>query len=214
MPESEFDEAAAARDASSWARLKHGDGHRCYSRRRLCPMCWDLDAPLTKCMSAITAAGGPIALLAGDGSAPGARMQLFSGTGELLCAWAWDFGRVIALGWAASVELVTVLEGGRVMLWSMRGVRTANFSLSELLDYGDVVQCEVFSGGLVVLTGALRLVALVDFRERSVVQLADPRLSSPPSAMAVLERGGGEADAGPLPSSREPVPCPAVLLAT
>ena len=107
-------------DASNWSRLKHGAAeHRSYSRRRLCAMRWDA-APdphwLSKCTSAVLPAGGPIALLTGDGSMPGARMQIFSGAGDLLSAWEWDFGRVRALGWTSAVELACVLEGGRVML--------------------------------------------------------------------------------------------------
>ena len=139
-------------------------------------------------------AGGPIALLAGDGTLPGARMQLFSGSGELLSAWEWDYGRVRALGWTPAAELVCALESSRVMYWSLKGARTADFALGEALEHEAILQCEPFSDGLVVLTAAFRLFALISFGRRVVVPLADPRLASPPTAMAVLERAGGVPD--------------------
>ena len=222
-----------SQSAAAWARLKHGENeHRCYSRRPLCGMAWALDAPLARCTSAVLGAGGPIALLTGDGAAPGARMQVFSGAGEVLSAWEWDYGRVRALGWTPAVELVCVLESGRVMLWSLRGARTADFALGEACEHQGVLLCETFSDGFVVLTAAFRLFALVSYTRRIIVPLADPRLSSPPTAMAVLERGGGAAaaasaaaasamaaaaatGAAPTGAHTAPVPrCPEVLLGT
>ena len=219
-------------DASNWSRLKHGAAeHRSYSRRRLCAMRWDA-APdphwLSKCTSAVLPAGGPIALLTGDGSMPGARMQIFSGAGDLLSAWEWDFGRVRALGWTSAVELACVLEGGRVMLWSVRGQRSADFALAEHIGHQEVLQCELFSTGLILLTKSLQLYALLSFTQRTVIQLPDPRLATPPTAMAVLEKPENAASSStsnttPLaPATAEPTgsaaalaaSCPSVLLAT
>lgn len=210
----------SAPDASSWARLKAGDDRTtCYSRTRLCEMNWTLEAPLGKCMSAVMPAGGPIALLNGDGTTPGARLQLFSGTGELLSAWEWEHGKVRALGWTPDVELVCVLESGRVMLWNLRGARCADFALGEAIDHQGVLECRTFSDGFAVLTSAYRIFVLLSYTQRSLIALPDPRLASPPTAMAVLERdnnggssgdggGGGAAAPGLLPR------CPQVLLAT
>lgn len=135
-------------DASTWARLKHGDSQCSYSRRQLCPMPWVLETPLHKCTSAVMPAGGPIALLSGSGDAPSTQMRIYSGAGELLCSWTWDVGHVLVLGWTADVELVSVLEGGRVMLWNVRGARTAHFALGDLIDHAEILLCEVYSGGV------------------------------------------------------------------
>lgn len=181
-------------------------------------MKWEesLSTELNKCMSAVMSCGGPIALLAGDGTAPGAKLQIFSGAGELVCAWDWDFGRVRALGWTPNVELVCVLESARVMLWNLRGARVADFSLSEACEGQAVQQCEIFSDGFVVLTTAFRLFAMLSFDKtlRTVVPLADPRLSSPPTAMAVLEKGPAPAPTLAAVDGRVPPRCPEVLLAT
>ena len=187
-----------------WATLKTKDTACSYSKRLLCPMQWTLDVPLAKCMSAAMECGGPIALLHGDGTTPGARLQIFNGAGELLSAWEWDYGRVRALGWNPSVQLVCVLESGRVMLWTLQGARAADFALGEACENQGVLQCEVFSTGFVVLTAAYRLFVLTSYAHRTVVPLADPRLSSPPTAMAVLEASQAESGAR----------CPDVLLAT
>ena len=187
-------------------------------------MQWSLQTPLSACMSAVMSAGGPIALLSGDGSSPDATMQIFSGVGEVLCAWQWDFGRVRTLGWTPEVELACVLESGRVMMWSLKGARTADFALGEAMDHQGVLQCEFFSDGIVVLTTAFRLFALLSFTKRIIVPLADPRLASPPTAMAVLERndappaeraggGGGGGSGGSGADAAQPA-CPDVLLAT
>ena len=106
--------------AADWARLKHGDGERCYSRRTICSMHWALDAkssPLHHFTNAMMPCGGPIAMLNGDGGLRGSRMQVFTGAGVLLSAWDWDYGRVRKLGWTPASELVSVLETGRVMVW-------------------------------------------------------------------------------------------------
>jgi len=214
----------ATTQADSWARLKFGDRDCCYSKRELCKMRWadTLTCELSKCMSAVMSCGGPIALLAGDGTAPASRLQIFTGAGELINAWEWDFGRVRALGWTPNVELVCVLESSRVMLWNLRGVRVADFSLAEACEGQRVLQCELFTDGFVVLTSAFRLFALLSYERerRTIVPLADPRLASPPTAMAVLERGlapntasAASAAAG-LEGLRAPPRCPEVLLAT
>lgn len=214
----------AATQADTWARLKFGDRDCCYSKRELCKMRWadTLMCELSKCMSAVMSCGGPIALLAGDGTAPASRLQIFTGAGELINAWEWDFGRVRALGWTPNVELVCVLESSRVMLWNLRGVRVADFSLAEACEGQRVLQCELFADGFVVLTSAFRLFALLSYERerRTIVPLADPRLASPPTAMAVLERGlapntaaAASAAAG-LEGPRAPPRCPEVLLAT
>ena len=214
-------------EAASWARLKSADSHFSYSKRTLCTMRWSLDVPLAKCMSAVMPAGGPIALLGGDGTMPGTRMQLFSGGGELLSAWEWDYGRVRALGWTPAAELVCVLESGRVMYWSLHGARIADFALGDAIEREAVLQCEPFSDGLVILTAAFRLFALLSFAKRVVVPLADPRLASPPTAMCVLERSevvtsapapsaaGTAATAATADALPPGVPrCPQVLLGT
>lgn len=188
--------------AADWARLRHGQEERHYSRRRACAMRWAVEPPLPP-LSAPMACGGPLALLHAEGNR-GMRMQVFTGAGVLLSAWDWAYGRVRKLGWTPTSELVSVLETGRVMLWSLQGTRLGDFGLGPTCEQQGVLLCEFLSDGLVVLTSAFQLVALLSFTTRKIVTLADPHLPSPPSAMACLERLAN--DRGPR--------CPEVLLAT
>ena len=77
--------------SSEWARLKHGQDDRFYSKRHVYDMRWRLDAEVHLFMSAAAPCGGPIALLRGDGTVAGARLQIFNAAGELLCAWVWEY---------------------------------------------------------------------------------------------------------------------------
>ena len=76
-----------------------------------------------------------------------------------------------------------------------------------------------------LLTAAFRLFALLSYTQRRLVPLADPRLASPPTAIAVLERSEGGKEAGGAAAAHAddtdegglspPLPrCPDVLLAT
>ena len=200
--------AEEASDASLWVRLKHGNEHRCYLKRHLCPMRWQLDEPLGSLMSAVMEGGGPIATLSGEcGSANNARMSVYSGSGEAVSSWEWHFGRVRALGWTGAEELVAVLERGHVLLWSLLGTCEANFSLGEAIEQQGVLMCETYADGLVVLTTSFKLYALLSFTHRQLVPLADTRLATPPTAMAVLGRGAGSETAAATA-------CPEVVLAT
>ena len=128
-------------NAADWARLKHGQEDRFYSRRRVCGMRWSLDVPLSQFTSAAMQCGGPVALLHGDGGMHGSRMQIFTGAGVLLSAWDWDYGRVRKLGWTPASELVSVLETGRVMVWSLQGSRVADFGLGPTCEQQGVLVC-------------------------------------------------------------------------
>ena len=84
-----------AEDASSsllsisadWARLKHGQDDRFYSKRHVYDMRWKLEAEMHRYTSSAAPCGGPIAMILGDGTSAGARLQIFNAAGELLSAW-------------------------------------------------------------------------------------------------------------------------------
>ena len=188
-----------------------------YWRRPLCQMRWDLDCALDACASAVQHAGGPIALLAGHGAALGTYMRVFSGTGEALSAWEWHYGRVRMLHWTAATEIACVLESGRVMLWSLHGTCTASFALFDAGDEQTVLRCEAFEEGAVFITSALRPCVLQSFASKKVLALAEPHLTSPPTAMTVLKSSSSSASlsatAGGAGGGAKWA-CPEVVLAT
>ena len=111
-------------------RLQHGEHERYYANEVVYEMRWSLEAPLTEHMASGAAHGGPIALLRDGGVTAGARLLVFNAAGAALGAWDWQYGRVLTIGWTSELQLVTVLETARVMVWSMQGERLASFALS------------------------------------------------------------------------------------
>ena len=204
--------------SSEWARLKHGQDDRFYSKRHVYDMRWRLDAEVHLFMSAAAPCGGPIALLRGDGTGAGARLQIFNAAGELLCAWVWEHPRVLKLGWTSGHELLTVLETGRVLLWSLQGERLSDLGLGKECEQQGVLRCEVWPDGLVVLTHAFRLFALLSFAHPRVLPLADPNLTSAPTAMCLLHHapdgGGAGGGAGGAGGGKAAARVPEVVLAT
>ena len=171
---------------------RNSDAYPEFSKRHLCEMHWLLSMPLDHYKCAVLPAGGPIAMLDGDGANPGAQMNVYNGAGHLLKAWDWDAGKVRDLGWtnADVMEIVTVLEDGRVMLWSIHGTCTTNFALNDLIGHQGVLRCELFPAGIVAVTAALRLVAILSFADCTCVPLAEVKLAAAPTAMAVVDRSG------------------------
>ena len=193
--------------SADWARLKHGQEDRFYSKRHVYDMRWRLEADVHMYMSAAAPCGGPIAMLRGDGTGVGARLQIFNAAGELLSAWLWESPRVLKLGWTSGHELLTVLETGRVLLWSLQGERLNDLGLGKECEQQGVLRCEVWPDGLVALTHAFRLVALLSFSHPKIVPLADPHLTSAPTAMCLLHQPH---DGAVKPAAR----LPEVVLAT
>ena len=130
--------------SADWARLKHGTEDRFYSKRHVYDMRWRLEADVHMYMSAAAPCGGPVAMLRGDGTGVGARLQIFNAAGELLSAWLWEFPRVLKLGWTSGHELLTVLETGRVLLWSLQGERLHDLGLGKDCEQQGVLRCEVW----------------------------------------------------------------------
>ena len=152
-------------------------------------------------------------MILGDGTSAGARLQIFNAAGELLSAWLWEYPRVLKLGWTSGHELLTVLETGRVLLWSLRGERLSDLGLGKDAEQQGVLRCEVWPDGLVVLTHAFRLVAMLSFSHPRIVPLAEPSLTSAPTAMCLLHQphGGAHSAAATKPSLMR---MPEVVLAT
>jgi len=136
--------------SADWARLKHGTEDRFYSKRHVYDMRWRLEADVHMYMSAAAPCGGPVAMLRGDGTGVGARLQIFNAAGELLSAWLWECPRVLKLGWTSGHELLTVVETGRVLLWSLQGERLHDLGLGKDCEQQGVLRCEVWPQTLTI----------------------------------------------------------------
>lgn len=182
----ESDSPISEATAVMMRRLQHGEHERYYANEVVYEMRWSLEAPLTEHMASGAAHGGPIALLRDGGVTAGARLLVFNAAGAALGAWDWQYGRVLTIGWTSELQLVTVLETARVMVWSMQGERLASFALSAECEQQGLLHCALWPGGLLAITQAYRVVALLGWEERRVLKLAQPMLGSPPTTFAVL----------------------------
>ena len=84
----------------------------------------------------------------------------------------WDKGKIAGLGWTETEQLVVVLDDGNVRLYSLHG-DMKQFSLGKEAKEQGVLDCRVWGGGLVALTGRFRLIAVTSFDEPHPRLLAD-----------------------------------------
>ncbi|KAJ3016348.1 hypothetical protein HKX48_004067 [Thoreauomyces humboldtii] len=112
-------------------------------------------------------------------------MYLYSSSGKLINQFQWDKGRIMEMGWTSSEKLMCVLETGVVRLYDIHGEFT-QFSLGQdAKDYG-VLECRIWSTGLVALIGSYKLIAVTNLDEPRPQALADPLISDVPHSWTIL----------------------------
>eukprot|EP00698_Gefionella_okellyi_P023700 TRINITY_DN8167_c0_g1_i1.p1 TRINITY_DN8167_c0_g1~~TRINITY_DN8167_c0_g1_i1.p1 ORF type:complete len:850 (-),score=211.21 TRINITY_DN8167_c0_g1_i1:1962-4364(-) len=138
--------------------------------------------------------GGPIALIRDTNqiiditrSSTRPQMQVFSSAGLQLSAFAWERGHIVKLGWSHEESLVVVLDDGTVQLYDILGTRLKQFTMGPECLQDGVLDCCIWGGGVVCLTGMRQLVAVESFVDPSARLMADPMLDAPPHSMAVIE---------------------------
>ncbi|KAL2918872.1 Vacuolar protein sorting-associated protein 16 [Polyrhizophydium stewartii] len=134
--------------------------------------------------------GGPIAAMRNDRkmiAAPTAKpvMHIFTSSGKLLSQFQWDKGRIVAMGWTRSERLVCVMEYGLLRLYDLHGDFVQITLGDEAKDSG-VLDALVHDNSVVVLTNALKLIAVANIDEPRPVALADPQLTQQPHSWAVV----------------------------
>eukprot|EP00967_Tisochrysis_lutea_P159036 scaffold327780_cov61-Tisochrysis_lutea.AAC.3 len=122
-----------------------------FCRRTFYRMRWPRPPPLVRPRAA-EVDGGPLALLQSPNScfpreqgglAP--QIRVFSASGEPLASWSWEYDRCLALGWSSTHQLVSVLQSGRVIIWSMHGEQLADFGLGDECESSGILMAEVSS---------------------------------------------------------------------
>lgn len=91
------------------------------------------------------------------------------------------------MGWTLDERLVIVNDQGMVYLYRLYG-DFEQFSLGKLAKDNGVIDCKIWSGGLVALTGNYKMIAVSSFDEenRRPRQLADPGIDSAPHSWAII----------------------------
>ncbi|KAF9239872.1 vacuolar assembling sorting protein VPS16 [Melanogaster broomeanus] len=139
--------------------------------------------------------GGPIALMRDSskiiaiGSAGPAfskfQIQIYSPAGEGLLLLSWDQGKIIRFGWTADERLVVLNEEGTYRLYDLQGDYKQCSLGSEAAEMG-IIDARIHENGLVALSGSLTLLEVKDWEGSRPLTLANPGLSEPPHAWAVI----------------------------
>eukprot|EP00898_Chlorokybus_atmophyticus_P007460 jgi/Chlat1/7715/Chrsp66S07190 len=177
--------------AAEWEELYN----RFYRKQEVYEMAWP-DVDLSLHIVACARAGGPIAIIRDDSKLVllGAgsirpEVRVFTASGKQLCSFIWDRGRLVALGWSNADTLLCVQDDGTVFRYNVFGqlLQPSQFSLGRECKDQRVVQCHIWSSGLVARTAANQLVAITSLDEPRPQLLADPGFQDEPACMAVLE---------------------------
>ncbi|GJE94839.1 vacuolar protein sorting-associated protein 16 [Phanerochaete sordida] len=139
--------------------------------------------------------GGPLALmrdtsrLVALGTATTAfakaQIQVYSPAGEGLLLFSWDQGKIIRFGWTSDERLAVLNEEGTYRLYDLQGDYQQYSLGSDATEVG-IVDARIHEGGLVALTGSLSLLEVKGWDGAKPLTLANPGLSHPPHAWAVI----------------------------
>ncbi|CAO3625786.1 unnamed protein product [Cunninghamella echinulata] len=144
-------------------------------------------------MIAVAPYGGPIAMIRDDKKVLLLQKQqpikptiyVYTASGKLIDQIQWDKGRIVALGWTESEQLIVVTEDGTVHLYPLHGDHV-QFTLGrEASDYG-IIGCQIWGGGLVAMTGNYQLISVTNFYEPQPKQMAETGLIELPHSWAVI----------------------------
>ncbi|KAF9219507.1 vacuolar assembling sorting protein VPS16 [Gyrodon lividus] len=139
--------------------------------------------------------GGPIALMRDNSkiiaigrAGPDffkSQIQVYSPAGEGLLLLSWDQGKITRLGWTADERLVVLNEEGVYRLYDLQGDYQQYSLGSEAAEMG-IIDARIHENGLVALSGSLTLLEVKDWEGSRPLTLANPGLSEPPHAWAVI----------------------------
>lgn len=139
--------------------------------------------------------GGPLALMRDNTkmialgrSAPSfakAEIRVYSASGDGLLLFSWNHGRIIRFGWTHDERLVVLNEEGVYRIYDLQG-DYQQFSLGSEAGELGVIDAQIMENGLVALTGSLSLLEVKGWTGSRPLTLANPGLSEPPSAWAVI----------------------------
>ncbi|GLE03233.1 hypothetical protein PINS_up012112 [Pythium insidiosum] len=135
---------------------------------------------------------GPIALLPRVSNAQTdteRRLTIFTASGERLAEIPWQpydaMAPLVQLSWTDAMRLVAVLANGRCVSFTPKGdIAIALFSILPLtMEQDEIVRCESWSGGVVVLTDKM-----------AIIQVAVP-VAGPPKSCVVSKNAVSPSDA-------------------
>ncbi|KAF8190560.1 vacuolar assembling/sorting protein VPS16 [Pholiota molesta] len=113
------------------------------------------------------------------------QIQIFSPAGEGLLVFSWDQGKIIRFGWTIEEKLAVLNEEGVYRLYDLQGDYQQYSLGTEAAELG-VIDARIHDNGLVALTSSLTLLEVKGWEGSRPMTLANPTLSEPPHAWAVI----------------------------
>ncbi|RCH85747.1 hypothetical protein CU098_002029, partial [Rhizopus stolonifer] len=178
----------APNPTSDWTELHD----RFYRKQEVYSLSWN-QTDLSKFMIAGAQYGGPIAMIRDDKKVLLLQKQqpikptiyMYTSAGKLIEQIQWDKGRIVALGWTDQEQLVVVIDDGSVRLYTLHGNHT-QFSLGKDAKNDGIIDCQIWGGGLVAMTGKYQLISVTNFEEPQPKPLAELRLEEPLHSWTVV----------------------------
>ncbi|SAM01302.1 hypothetical protein [Absidia glauca] len=112
-------------------------------------------------------------------------IYMYTASGKLIDQIQWDKGRIVALGWSEQEQLVVVTEDGTVRLYPLHGDHSQFTLGKDASDYG-IIDCQIWGGGLVAMTGNYQLISVTNFYDPQPKQMAETGLIELPHSWAVI----------------------------
>ncbi|KAF8155821.1 vacuolar assembling/sorting protein VPS16 [Crassisporium funariophilum] len=177
---------------ASWQAMQEGN---VFYRRQ---QCYSIPGKLPDLRDYIVAGcryGGPIALmrdntklLALGRATPAvtkAQIQIYSPAGEGLLVFSWDQGKIMRFGWTIDEKLAVLNEEGVYRLYDLQGDYQQYSLGAEAAELG-IIDARIHDNGLVALTSSLTLLEVKGWEGGRPLSLANPTLSEPPHAWAII----------------------------
>ncbi|KAI0346441.1 vacuolar protein sorting-associated protein 16 [Trametopsis cervina] len=114
-----------------------------------------------------------------------AQIQIYSAAGEGLLLFSWDQGKIVRFGWTGDERLAVLNEEGVYRLYDLQGDYQQYSLGSEAAELG-IIDARIHENGLVALTGTLSLLEVKGWEGGKPLTLANPGISQPPYAWAVI----------------------------
>ncbi|KAG2191805.1 hypothetical protein INT46_001161 [Mucor plumbeus] len=178
----------APNPTSDWTELHD----RFYRKQEIYSLSWN-QTDLSKFMISGAQYGGPIAMIRDDKKVLLLQKQqpikptiyMYTSAGKLIEQIQWDKGRIVALGWTDQEQLVVVTDDGSVRLYTLHGQYT-QFSLGKDAKNDGIIDCQIWGGGLVAMTGKYQLISLTNFEEPQPKMMAELKLDEPLHSWTVV----------------------------
>ncbi|EGC36173.1 hypothetical protein DICPUDRAFT_32286 [Dictyostelium purpureum] len=145
--------------AAHWKNI----GNSTYIKKEIYSMEWDVDLKQQVAVAAPFA--GPIAVMRDSTKFVEVNSQnmkpylkIYTAAGTLMSQMIWDSSKkIVAMDWIEKERLVLVLQDATVLIYNIFCELKTQFTLGDVVRQEEILECKIWSDGIVVLTSAAKL---------------------------------------------------------